>query len=60
MKTTKEIIQDLNKLKASLRDENQTVQMEEVLDRLADRVIDLAKVVQTIEVSLPHKASQRE
>jgi hypothetical protein len=61
MKSTQEIIQDLSELKASLRaDGDQPLQMDNVLDRVLGRVIDLANAVKTIEENIPHKASQKE
>ena len=54
MKSTKEIIEELSELKASLRaDSDQPLKNEEILDRFLGLMIDLA-------TNLPHAASRGE
>jgi hypothetical protein len=61
MKSTQEIIEELNELKASLQaNSDQPLKTEDVLDRALGRIIDLANVVKTIEENVPHKASRKE
>ena len=61
MKSTQEIVQELNELKDSLRaDSDQPMKVEEVLSRTLSRMIDLANAIKTIEENVPHKASQKE
>jgi hypothetical protein len=58
MKSVQEIIEEVNELKASFgRDPGHPMH---TFMQLADRLIDLANAVKTIQENLPHKASNEE
>jgi hypothetical protein len=61
MKSTQEIIEELNELRASLQtDSDQPLKMDDVLHRALGRIVDLANLVKTIEENVPHKCSRKE
>ena len=61
MKSTQEIIEELNELKDSLRaDSDHPLKVEEALSQALARIIDLANVVNSIEENIPREASQKE